>query len=168
MFMDVVIFSFVHIVVVSVYIVVCVIINIYDVSCFYSLILIQCGDIETNPGPRPARHRQCRVLYANIRGLHANLNDLAVASKQYDILFCSETLVSNARHVSEILIPGFQRPILLRRNSIPRAQGMAAYIRNNFAASRKSNFECGCHEVQILKVCGRSSNFYLFSYLSES
>ena len=58
--MNAVILSFVHIVVVFVYIVVFVIIDIiYDVSCFYSLILIQSGDIETNPGPRAARHRQC-------------------------------------------------------------------------------------------------------------
>ena len=135
----------------------------YDFSYLCLLILTLSGDVETNPGPRPAQRRQCRILYSNVRGLHANLKDLSVASKQFDILLCSETLVSDMRHVSEILIPGFKKPILLKRKSIPRAQGMAAYIRNDFSASRKSNFECGCHEVQILKVCGRTHNFYLFS-----
>ena len=135
----------------------------YDNSYLYFIILIRSGDVESNPGPRPARRRQCRILYANVRGLHANLNDLAVASKQYDILFCSETLVSGMRHVSEILIPGFKKAILLRCNAIHRAQGLAAYIRNDFSASRKTNFECGCHEVQVLKVCGKTNNFYLFS-----
>ena len=32
--------------------------------------------------------------------------DLVVASSQYDILLCSETLVSDLRHVSELLVPG--------------------------------------------------------------
>ena len=41
-----------------------------------------------------------------MRGLAANLSDLTVASSQYDILLCSETLVSDMRHVSEVLVPG--------------------------------------------------------------
>ena len=36
-----------------------------------------------------------------------HLSDLAVASSQYDILLCSKTLVSDLRHVSELLVPGF-------------------------------------------------------------
>ena len=46
-----------------------------------------------------------------MRGLSGNLSDLAVASSQYDILLCSETLVSDLRHVSELLVPGFGRPV---------------------------------------------------------
>ena len=41
-----------------------------------------------------------------MRGLSGNLSDMAVASSQYDILLCSETLVSHLRHVSELLVPG--------------------------------------------------------------
>ena len=36
--------------------------------------------------------------------LTGNLSDLTVASSQFDILFCSETLVSDMRHVSELLV----------------------------------------------------------------
>ena len=36
--------------------------------------------------------------------LAGNLSDLTVASSQYDILLCSETLVSDMRHVSEVLV----------------------------------------------------------------
>ena len=46
-----------------------------------------------------------------MRGLSGNLSDLAVASSQYDILLCSATLVSDLRHVSEFLVPGFGRPV---------------------------------------------------------
>ena len=65
-----------------------------------------------------------------MRGLSGNLSDLAVASSQYDVLLCSEALVSDLRHVSELLVPGFGRPVLLCRGKLPRARGMAAYVRD--------------------------------------
>ena len=65
-----------------------------------------------------------------MRGLAGKLSDLTVSSSQYDILFCSETLVSDKRHVSELLVPGFGRPVLLCRGKMPRARGMAACIRD--------------------------------------
>ena len=40
---------------------------------------------------------------------------------------------------------------------------MAVYIRNGCSASHKATFECGCHEVQIIKVGGKHNNLYLFS-----
>ena len=54
----------------------------------------------------------CRILCSNVRGLAGNLSDLTVASSQYDKLFCSETLVSDMGHVSELLVPGFGCPNL--------------------------------------------------------
>ena len=84
-----------------------------------------------------------------------NLHNLIVASKGFDILFCSETLVSNFRHIAEQSIPGFKRPILFKRNEVNRAQGMAVYIRSGCSDSHKAIFECGCHEVQVIKVCGK-------------
>ena len=48
-------------------------------------------------------------------GLAGNLSDLTVASPQYDILLCSQTLVFDMLHVSEVLVPGFGRPVLLCR-----------------------------------------------------
>ena len=67
------------------------------------------------------------------------------------------------RHISDLLIPGFKKPMLLKRNAIPRARGMAVYVREGYSASRNRLAECGCHEVQVMKVCGRLHNFYLFS-----
>ena len=46
------------------------------------LLLIVCGDVESNPGP--GSDKGVRVLYSNIRGLHANLDELAVAGSDYD------------------------------------------------------------------------------------
>ena len=48
-----------------------------------------------------------------VQGLAGNISDLTVASYQYDILFCSKTLVSDMSDVSELLVPGFGRPVFL-------------------------------------------------------
>ena len=96
--------------------------------------------METNPGPGRSVPDVCRILCSNVQGLAGNLSDLTVASSQYDILLCSETFVSDMRHVSEILVPGFGRPVMLWRGKIPRALGMAAYVRDGYGAFRQPKF----------------------------
>ena len=136
---------------------------VYDISTLLLVLVLLFGDVHENPGPVHSRHSMCRVMYGNVRGLHGNINDLVSASRQYDILLCAETLASQMRHSSEILVSGFRKPILLKRDAIPRARGMALYIRNNYSASHKSCYECGCHEIQVKKVSGKYNNFYLCS-----
>ena len=99
-------------------------------------------------------------------GLTGNRSDLTVASSQYDILLYSETLVSDMRRVSEMLVPGFCRPVLLCRGKMPRARGMAAYVRDGYGAFRKPIFECGCCEMLIFRVCGVRQNLYVHSLIA--
>ena len=54
----------------------------YNTFYIFLLLIILSGDVEVNPGPLNMMHRHCRMLYCNIRGLHGNLPDLIVASKQ--------------------------------------------------------------------------------------
>ena len=125
---------------------------------FYGCLTLRFLDVETNPGqwrPVPA---VCRILCSNVLGRAANLSDLTVASSQYDILLCSETLVSDMRHVSKVLVPGFGRAALLCRGKMPRACGMAAYVRDGYGAFRQPKFECGCYEMLVLRVCGVRQN----------
>ena len=93
---------------------------------FYGCLRLRFLDVETNPGPRRPVPAVCRILCSNVRGLARNLSDLAVASSQYNILLCSEALVSDMHHVSEMLVPGFCSPVLLCLGKMPRARGMAA------------------------------------------
>ena len=86
---------------------------------FYGCLRLRFLNVETNPGPWRPVPAVCRILCSTVRGLAANLSDLTVASSQYDILLCSETLVSDMRHVSEVLVPGFGRPFLLCRAKMP-------------------------------------------------
>ena len=82
--------------------------------------------METNPGPWRPVPDVCRILCCSVCGLAVDLSNLTVASSQCDILLCSETLVSDIRHVSELLVPSFGRPVLLCRGRMARARGMAA------------------------------------------
>ena len=68
------------------------------------------------------------------------------------------------RHVSELLVPGFGRPVLLCRGRIPQARVMAEYVRNLYEAFRQPEFECGCCEMLVFRVCGVRQNLYLFSF----
>ena len=70
---------------------------------FYTCLKLRFPDVETNPGPRRPVPSACRILRSNVRGLFRNLGDLTMASSQFDVLLCSETLVSDMRHVSELL-----------------------------------------------------------------
>ena len=130
---------------------------------FYGCQRLRFLDVETNPGPRRPVPAVCRILCSNVRGLAGNLSDLTVASSQYDILLCSETLVSNIRHVSEVLVLGFCRPVLLCRGKMPRARGMAAYVQDGYGAFHQSKFECGCCEMLVFRVSGVRQNLYVLS-----
>ena len=119
----------------------------------YSSLRLQFLDVETNLGPLRLFAASYRILCSNVRGLAGNLSDLAVASFQYDILLCSETLVSDLHHMSELVVPGFGRHVLLCRGKLPRARGMAAYVRDRYGTFRQTKFECGCCEMLVVRVC---------------
>ena len=46
---------------------------------------------------------------------------------------------------------------------MPRARGMAAYVRDGYGAFRQPKFQCGCCEMLVLRVCGARPEFYVFS-----
>ena len=98
-----------------------------------------------------------------MQGLSKNLSNVTVTSSQYDLLLCSETLASDRRHISELLVPGFGRPVLLCRTGVPQARGMAAYVRDGYGAFCQPKFERGCCEMLVFRVCGARQNFYMFS-----
>ena len=74
----------------------------------FCLLLIVCGDVESNPGP--GSDKRVRVLYSNIRGLRADLDEFSVAGSDFDVLVCAESKLSDRRHLSELHILGFGCP----------------------------------------------------------
>ena len=45
---------------------------------------------------------------------------------------------------------------------MPRARGMAAYLRDRYGGFRQPKFECGCCEMLVVRVCGVRQNLYVF------
>ena len=45
--------------------------------------------------------------------------------------------------MSELLVPGFGRPVLLCRDGVLQVHGMAAYVRDGYGAFCEHKFECG-------------------------
>ena len=84
-----------------------------------------------------------------MRGQVGNLSYLTMTSFRYDILLCLETLVSGIHQVSDLLVPGFGRPVVLCRGSMPRARMMAAYERDGYGTFREQRLsvnvtKCWC------------------------
>ena len=129
---------------------------------FYACLELRFPYVETNQGPRLPVPGACRIFCSNVLGLSKNLSDVTVVSSQYDLLLCSETLVSDRRHISVLLVPGFGPPVLLCRDGMPRARGMAEYVRDGYGAFRQPKFQCDCCEMLIFRVCGARQNFYVF------
>ena len=123
------------------------------------LLLIICGNIESNLGP--GSDRRVRVLYSSIRVLHANLDELAVAESDYGVLVCAVPKISDPLYLSELRIPGFGWPQQRLRKSTPDAQGMALYTREGFGfgSFQQSKFECSCHKSCEFRICSRINNF---------
>ena len=95
---------------------------------FYGCLRLRFLDVETNPGPHRPVPPVCTILCSNMRGLAGNLSDLTVASSQYDILLCSETLVSDMHHVSEVLVPGFCWTVALSCCVVARCFGHVGWL----------------------------------------
>ena len=47
---------------------------------------------------------------------------------------------------------------------MPRARGMAAYVRDGYRTFSQPKFECGCCEVLVFRVCGVRQNLYVFIF----
>ena len=82
-------------------------VSVHLILC--SFLELRFPDVETNPGPLRPIPGTCRIVCSNVQGLSKNLSDVTLASSQYDLL-CPETLVSDRRHISELLVPVFGRP----------------------------------------------------------
>ena len=129
---------------------------------FYACLELRFSDVETNPGPRRSVPGACRILCSNVWGLSKNQSDVTVALSQYDFLLCSETLISDRHHISELLVPGFGHPVLLCRDRVPRARGMAAYVRDGYGAFHQPKFE-----MLVFRMCAARQNFLCVQSVSQ-
>ena len=76
--------------------------------------------------------------------------------------FLFDTLVSSRRHISELMVLGFGRPMQLLRGEVIRFRTFALYVCDHFSAYRQRSYECGCCEVIVFRICSSGHNIYVF------
>ena len=105
----------------------------------------------------------CRILCSNVRGLVGNLSDLTVASSRYDKLLCSETMVSDMRHVSDLLVPGL---VALYCYVWARCLGSEGWLNTyeifRYGTFLQPKFEWGCCKMIVFNICGVQQIFRVF------
>ena len=57
--------------------------------------------------------------------------------------FCSEIFVSSNRYISELMAPGFSRPMELIRGEVYRFRGLTVYVLDGFSAYRPLSWPSG-------------------------
>ena len=121
--------------------------------------MLQFPDVETNPALRQPAPTVCRLLCtvcSNVRGLVGNLSYLTVASSQYNILLCSETLVSDCWFPDLVALSCAGEGCLGPKGWLH----MYAMDMEHFANPSLSVVVAKCC---FFLVCGVRQNFYVFS-----
>ena len=131
---------------------------------FYACLRLRFLDVAINPGLRRPVPAFCRILCCNVRCPEGNISDLTLASSQYDIRLCSETLVSDMRHVLELLFSDSVALSCCAEARCLRPDGCLHTYEIGYGAFRQPKFEwCDCGEMLVFRVCGVRPNLYIFS-----
>ena len=104
-----------------------------NLVCGRATLLLQCGDVERNPGPAaPAekcvkKNKMLQIVHLNARSLIRHFDDIAclVSSVHPDILAVSETWLNSSVGDGEVYIPGY---CLLRCDRSRCGGGVAIYF----------------------------------------
>ena len=83
--------------------------------------------------------------------------------QKWGCVLCSETLVSSRPHISELMVPGFGRPMQLFRGEVDRFRELAVHVRDGFSACGLRGYEYGSCEIVEVRICSSSHKFYVFS-----
>ena len=78
------------------------------------------------------------------------------------VLFGLVNLVSSRRHIVELMVSGFGRPMQLLRGEVDRIRWLAVYVHDGFLTYRQRSYECGYLEVIVTRLSS-SSNFFMRS-----
>ena len=118
------------------------------------LILLECGDIETNPGPTLITN--LIFSHSNVRSLLAKRSDEKIAELQLmatghkiNVLSLSETWLNNSVPEKLLTLTGFQKPFLKNRE-IRSGGGVAVYCANHIPARRRHDIENTGNNIECI------------------
>ena len=116
------------------------------------LVIMQCNDVEVNPGPTYTKFSKLKICHANVRSLtRAKLKDIQVTlADAYDIITLSETHLTAGVLNNLFELKGFHD--IIRKDRQGAGGGVAIFVRNNIMYKRKIQYESGNVEAIWLDV----------------
>jgi len=137
------------------------------------LLLLRCGDVHPNPGPKLLSfcHLNVQSLLSGVdRSIHIEsqaskiddiLDSLVIKSK-YDILSFTETWLSPYVDSSDIMLQGYQLPF--RSDRATRGGGTMIYVTSSIAAIRCNELEMGPCECTWVEIALDQKKIYFGVY----
>ena len=123
--------------------------NLFECLVCLSLILLQCGDIEKNPGPL---HRACpgmslsntqqhlSAVHYNVQSFYHKKDILFAELRDFDIISITETWLGDNTSTDDIMFEHFCKPFR-RDRVIDNHGGIIVYVKNNLYAIRRPDIE---------------------------
>ena len=146
----------------------------FDLKCrrksILLLLILLCGDIETQPGPEPLSRAQfqkillrkgLKITYQNIRVLESNfemLQEFVTSLKKIDIISLSETHLTDECY-SDYSLPSYN--FIFRNRNQGKGGGVAMFIKDNIIYKRRGDWEKNMSECLWIKIFTKNSKLFL-------
>ena len=136
-------------------------------SCMCLLLLLMCGDIESQPGPVSnipqlrdiCSRRGLTIFHQNIRGLQGKFDEISyfLQNHKIDILTLNELFINNQQLTFSI--PGFT--FLYKNRKSGTGGGVGIYVRNGIDFVRKTELENDEMESIFIEIRPKSSKTFI-------
>ena len=131
--------------------------NLYYVLLIYMLLVV-CGDVEVNPGPRGNVLKICHINIQRFTELKLTEIKNSIAG-YYDIIAFTETFF-NTDTTLDLSIPGYQ-PIIRRDRDGIGGGGVAVYVSNCLGVKRREDLEGDSIEALWAEISCTNHRFLL-------
>ena len=143
------------------------VLNFYNTQCFFVmfLVLLQAGDIETNPGPENGY--ELSILHLNIRSIRNKLDFILDNFSEFNILCFSETHLDN-NVLTEMLFLSNLYSAPYRKDRTNHGGGVLAYLNSSLLHARRPDLEIFCDESLWVEVKVKTELFLIGLFYSPS
>ena len=128
------------------------------------LLLLQSGDIETNPGPSTLNHGSLSILHSNIRSIRNKLDFIKDFFFDFNILCFTETHLDPNVLTESIMFEHFNSPY--RKDCTHHGGGVLVYLSNDLFHKRKPELEVFCDESIWVEIKARNESVLLGVFYS--
>ena len=128
------------------------------------LLLLQSGDIETNPGSSTSNHGSLSILHSNIRSIRNKLDFIKDFFFDFNILCFTETHLDPNVLTESIMFEHFDSPY--RKDRTNHGGGVLVYLSNDLFHKRKPELEVFCDESIWVEIKARNESVLLGVFYS--